>query len=188
MSRSYGRILRGGQKTPTTPASLEIQINLTERHTIEQLLFELQRAVHIVQERGAIGVERFRMRLQPLGEDGKPVALLDDDGQQITVIDIPEKPKAGPWRPNEPGSACSLRNRALGAQRPAPAQVRRPGQPVTIPHASKARPGRGLFCSQPSASATGGVPRGRGTAVDASLRSCTIEAWQKARPCGRQRR
>lgn len=103
MSRPYGRTPRSDPKAPAAPASLEIQINLTERHTIEQLALELQRAVAILQDYGAVGVERFRMRLQPLGEDGMPIALFDDDGQQITVIDIPEKPKAGPWRPNEPG-------------------------------------------------------------------------------------
>jgi hypothetical protein len=111
---------RNGRKPPAAPAPSELQINLTERHTYEQLSLELQRVVAILQDHGVYGVEKFRMRLLPLDEQGNPVALFDEDGQQITVIDIPEKPKEKPYRDNEPG---------LGVSPPGPGSTRAAPRP-----------------------------------------------------------
>lgn len=123
MSRPYGRMPRQGSKAPAAPAALEVQINLTERHTLEQVSLELQKAIAILQDHGVYGVEKFRMRLQPLDDQAKPVALFDETGQQITVIDIPEKPKEKPYREPTPGHEPAaiapqlVRNPSSGARR-----------------------------------------------------------------------
>ena len=69
-------------------ASPEIHINLTERHTLERLLLELQRAIKILQNRGITGVEKFRMRVLPLDDQAQPAALFDESGHQILTRSI----------------------------------------------------------------------------------------------------
>ena len=98
MSRPYGKMPRHRRKAPAAAAPAEVQINLTERHTLEQLFLELQRAVAILQDHGVAGVEKFRMRLLPLDEAAAPMALIDDKRQRVLTINIPEVPAEKPYR------------------------------------------------------------------------------------------
>lgn len=103
MSRPYGKLPPGGRKKPDAPEATEIQVNITGRHTSEQIALEVQRALAMVQDYGAIGLEKFRFRLLPLDEEGAPMILRDGQGQQVTVINIPDVPAEPVYRANEPG-------------------------------------------------------------------------------------
>ena len=97
MSRPYGKIPRKGAKPVAAPPA-EIQINIAGRHTIEQLSLELQRALARLQEHDVYGVQKVRIRLQPLDEQGNSMALWREDGQAIELIEIPEPPPEPPYR------------------------------------------------------------------------------------------
>ncbi len=88
---------------PEAPQATEIQVNITGRHTVEQLALEVQRALAMVQDYGATGMEKFRFRLLPLDEQAAPMILRDRAGEQVTVINIPDEPEPPPYRKNEPG-------------------------------------------------------------------------------------
>ena len=103
MSRPYGRRPPSSGKQPDAPAATEIQVNITGRHTMEQLALEVQRALAMVEDYGATGLENFRFRLLPLDHDGVPVVLRDEQGQQVTVINIPDVLPQPAYRQNEPG-------------------------------------------------------------------------------------
>jgi hypothetical protein len=92
-----------GRKQPEEPQATEIQVNIHERHTIEQIALEVQRALAMVQDYGAIGLEKFRFRLLPLDAEGLPMILRNGQGHQVTAINIPEKPAEPVYRKNEPG-------------------------------------------------------------------------------------
>ena len=103
MARLYGKYPAKGRQQPAVAQLGEIQVNITGRHTIEQLALEVQRALAMVQDYGAAGVERFRFRLLPLDEDAVPKALHDAHGQPVTTINIPDTPPEPVYRENEPG-------------------------------------------------------------------------------------
>ncbi len=108
MPRQYGRMPPGGRKQPDAPQPVEIQVNLTRRHTMEQLALEVQRALAMVEDYGAAGVEAFRFRLLPLDDKAKPLILRDEQGRQVTKISIPAEPEQPPYRANEPGVGVKL--------------------------------------------------------------------------------
>lgn len=97
MSRSYGKIPRGGRKDqPAAPADL--QINITGRHTLEQLSMELQKAIAQLQEQHVYGVQKVRIRLEALDTKGELIALYDEDGRPIPLIQIPPLKAEPPYR------------------------------------------------------------------------------------------
>jgi hypothetical protein len=120
LSRQYGKIPRGGRKQPEASQPAEIQVNITGRHTMEQLALEVQRALAMVQDFGAAGLEKFRFRLLPLDARAEPTILRDRAGQIVTTINIPDEPPEKPYRENEPGLAASAATseRAPGAVPP----------------------------------------------------------------------
>jgi hypothetical protein len=97
MARQYGEFSRKGAQKPTPPPA-EILINITGRHTLEQITHEFQKAIAILQEHDVYGVEKLRMRFQPLDEKGARRALWAEDGKAIEKIDIPEVPATPPYR------------------------------------------------------------------------------------------
>jgi hypothetical protein len=116
MTRNYGRMKRPARQEPTAPPA-EIQINITGRHTLEQLSLELQRAVARLQDHGITGVEKFRARLLPLDEAAAPMAAWDQHGQQVLTINIPDLPPEKPYRDNEPGVGVSPDEPGPGSRR-----------------------------------------------------------------------
>ena len=116
MTRSYGRTQRPNRQ-PSIALPAEIQINITGRHTLEQLSLELQRAVARLQDYGITGVEKFRVRLLPLDEAAAPISVLDDHGQQVLTINIPDLPPEKPYRDNEPGVGVSPAEPGPGSRR-----------------------------------------------------------------------
>jgi hypothetical protein len=132
VSRQYGRIPRSGNKGPSAARPTEIQINIQQTYTIEQFHLEVQRALGKLQDYGAIGLARFRARLMPLDEAGKDMVLLDEQGQPVTEINIPELAPVKPYRENEPGvgvlpSAAPKRVTQPGAMTPPNPSSRPPG-------------------------------------------------------------
>ena len=97
MTRAYGKIPRKGGKVTAVPPA-EIQINITGRHTIEQLSHELQKAIARLQEHDVHGVQKVRMRLQPLDEKGDSMALWRENGEAVEIIHIPEPQPEPPYR------------------------------------------------------------------------------------------
>lgn len=97
MARSYGKIPRGGKREQPAPPA-EIRIRIPGRHTLEQLSLDLQRAVARLQEHNVYGVQNFRIQLQPLDQDGKPIGLWTEDGNPVEVINIPEPKPEPPYR------------------------------------------------------------------------------------------
>ncbi len=97
MTRSYGKIPRKGHKAQPPP-SAEIQINITGRHTLEQLSLELQKALARLQEHDVYGVQKVRIRLQPLDEKGQGVSLWKETGEPLETIQIPDEPTVPPYR------------------------------------------------------------------------------------------
>lgn len=97
MSRPYGKISRKGAQKPTPPPA-EIQMNFAGRHTLEQITHEFQKAMAILQEHDVIGVQKFRMRFEPLDGQGQGIALWDAAGQPIAVMNIPDIPAPPPYR------------------------------------------------------------------------------------------
>lgn len=136
MSRPYGNTPRGGRRQPEAALPVEIQVNMRERHTMEQLALEVQRALAMVEEFGAFGVESFRFRLLPLDADGRPVILRDGQGKAVTAIHIPEQgPDLFTARTSQASAYC---------QPPSLSPQRRCGplrSPVHERHGEKARPG-----------------------------------------------
>ncbi len=59
---------------------------------MEQLALEVQRALAMVQDYGAVGLEKFRFRLLPLDAKAAPMVLRDRQGQPVQVINIPDEP------------------------------------------------------------------------------------------------
>ena len=116
MTGSYGKTPRPRRQPPTAPTA-EIQINITGRHTLEQLSLEVQRAIARLQDHGIAGVEKFRVRLLPLDEAAAPMAVWDDDGQQVLTINIPDLPPEKPYRDNEPGVGVSPAEPGPGSRR-----------------------------------------------------------------------
>ena len=97
MTRAYGKIPRKGHKATVAPPA-EIQINIAGRHTIEQLSHELQKAMARLQEHDVHGVQKVRMRLQPLDEKGDSMALWRENGEVVETIQIPEPEPEPPYR------------------------------------------------------------------------------------------
>lgn len=118
MSHPYGKFARSGGKGPEAPQPVEIQVNITDRYTIEQLALEVQRALAMVQDYGAIGLEKFRFRLLPLDHDGAPMVLRDEQGRAVTVINIPDVPAVPVYRQNEPGVGIVPANRPADTTTP----------------------------------------------------------------------
>lgn len=117
MTRSYGKTKRPNRQPPIAlPA--EIQINITGRHTLEQLSLEVQRAIERLNVYGITGVEKFRVRLLPLDETAAPMSVLDDHGQQVLTINIPDLPPQKPYRDNEPGVGVSVRSSQRNERHP----------------------------------------------------------------------
>jgi hypothetical protein len=116
MTRSYGKTHRPARQQPIAPPA-EIQINITGRHTLEQLSLEVQRAIERLNVHGVAGVEKFRIRLLPLDDAGAPVAVWDDHGQQVLTINIPDLPPEKPYRDNEPGVGVSPAEPGPGSRR-----------------------------------------------------------------------
>ena len=116
MTRSYGKTPRPRRQPPSAPTA-EIQINITGRHTLEQLSLEVQRAIARLQDHGIDGVEKFRVRLLPLDEAAASMAVWDDDGQQVLTINIPDLPPEKPYRDNEPGVGVSPAGPGPGSRR-----------------------------------------------------------------------
>ena len=107
MPRSYGTLPSRSRKQHSGAEATEIQVNITGRHTMEQLALEVQRALAMVQDYGVIGLEKFRFRLLPMDADAKPMILRNELGQQVTTINIPDVPAAPVYRQNEPGVGIS---------------------------------------------------------------------------------
>lgn len=103
MSRAYGKRPSSSRNQPAMQQPIEIQVNITGRHTMEQLALEVQRALAMVQDYGAAGLEKFRFRLLPLDKEAQPTVLLDEQGNQVTTINIPDVPAEPAYRRNEPG-------------------------------------------------------------------------------------
>jgi len=103
LSRAYGKFPAKHRNQGAPQQATEIQVNITGRHTIEQLALEVQRALAIVQDFGTFGVEKFRFRLLPMSQDAEPMILRDEQGRQVTVINIPDMPAEPAYRLNEPG-------------------------------------------------------------------------------------
>ncbi len=116
MTRSYGKPARSSRQPPTAPPA-EIQINITGRHTLEQLSLELQRAIERLNVHGITGVERFRVRLLPLDDAAAPMTVWDAHGQQVQTINIPDLPPEKPYRDNEPGVGVSPAEPGPGSRR-----------------------------------------------------------------------
>lgn len=123
MSRPYGKRPSANRKQPDAPQAVEIQVNITERHTMEQVALEVQRALAMVQDYGAVGVEKFRFRLLPLDRDGMPMVLRNEQDQQVTAINIPDVPPTPVYRENEPGIGVLSKahpNRSASPERTVP--------------------------------------------------------------------
>ena len=103
MSRPYGKTPMHGRKQPGAEQATEIQVNITDRHSIEQIALEVQRALAMVQDYGVVGLEKFRFRLMPLDEKAEPMILRDMQGRQVLTINIPDQPEPPPYQKNEPG-------------------------------------------------------------------------------------
>ena len=99
-----------GRKQPDIPQPVEIQVNITDRHSIEQIALEVQRALAMVQDYGAAGLEKFRFRLLPLDLEGEPIILRDGQGEPVTIINIPDVPAEPVYRVNEPGLGVTPRS------------------------------------------------------------------------------
>ena len=103
MSPPYGKPPARRSRPTQAVQPGEIQNNITGRHTMEQLALEVQRALAMVQDYGAFGIEKFRFRLLPLDAQARPTVLPDEHGHQVMAINIPDVPAEPVYRQDEPG-------------------------------------------------------------------------------------
>lgn len=101
MDKRYGKMPRprSAKAAPPSLADGEVLIAIHGRHTIEQLARELQIALARLEDAGAHGVEKFRIRLEPRDACGQPVILRDGAGKPITRMQIPEPAPEPAYRP-----------------------------------------------------------------------------------------
>ena len=96
-----GNCRRGGSEMPEALQPTKVQVNITGRHTVEQLALEIQKAVAMVRAYGATRLEKFRFRLLPLDQKAAPMILRDGQERQMTVINLPEEPEQPVYREDE---------------------------------------------------------------------------------------
>lgn len=97
MTKSYGKLPRGGKKTGTAPSD-SLVVKIHGRHDIEQFSLELQKAVAQLHDLGAFGVEACSIYLKPLDEKGSRIALWDEKGEPITRLEISAPEAPPPYR------------------------------------------------------------------------------------------
>ena len=97
MTKPYGKIPRKSHKAQPPP-SAELQINITDRHTLEQFSHELQKVIGRLQEHDVYGVQRISISLETLDDKGERVAY-SDAGKPVQLIQIPEVPVPPRYRP-----------------------------------------------------------------------------------------
>jgi hypothetical protein len=98
MTRPYGKISRTTRRDPPA-APTDLQINITGRHTLEQLSMELQVVIARLQEAHAYGVQNVRIRLEPTDKQGERITLFDQEGKPVQLMRVPELPPEPPYRP-----------------------------------------------------------------------------------------